>query len=180
MVVECGCVKISVALLRQPFQLFPPFFKKFDICVRKSVLRCCVTPFQLFSPKFYRYVSSSVLHCCISKDSCIRRKLNYFGGRMWMCENQCCIVASAFSAFSHLFSKNFIYAFENQCCVVASPLFRFFYRCVSSSVLHCCIREDSCIRRKLSLFGARMRMCENQCCVVASAFSAFSQRFKKI
>ena len=87
-------------------QLFSAFFEKFHICVRKSVLRCCVTPFQLFSPKFYRCVSSSVLHCCIREDSCIRRKLSLFGARMWMCENQCCVVASAFSAFSQLLKKN--------------------------------------------------------------------------
>ena len=113
------CVVASV------FSAFFQIFPKHLICVRKSVLCCCVTPFQFSSPKFHRCVSSSVLHCCIREDSCIRRKLSLFGARMWMCENQCCVVASAFSAFSHLFSKNFIYAFENQCCVVASPLFSF-------------------------------------------------------
>ena len=44
---EYGCVKISVALLRQSFQLFF-FLKKLDICVRKSVLRGCFSLFQLF------------------------------------------------------------------------------------------------------------------------------------
>ena len=109
MVVECGCVKISVALLRQPFQPFFSFSKKFHTCVQKSVLRCCVTPFQLFSQKFHRCVSSSVLHCCIREDSCIRRKLSLFGARMWMCENQCCVVASPLLSFFLIKKKRRVY-----------------------------------------------------------------------
>ena len=105
------------SVLRCCVSLFSAFFQKFHICVQKSVLHCCVTPFHLFPKKNYMYVSRCVLHCCMRKDSCISKKLSFFGGRMLMCENQCCVVASA---FSQLFSKNWMYAFETQCCVVAS------------------------------------------------------------
>ena len=128
------------------FSLLLSFFQKFHICVQKSVLHCCVTPFHLFPKKIYMYVSRCVLHCCMRKDSCIRKKLNFFGGRMLMCENQCCVVASAFSAFSHLFSKNFIYAFENQCCVVASA-FSSYSQLFPKNLIY---------------------VFENQCCLVAS------------
>ena len=70
--------KISVAWLLHPFSVF-------------------------FLSKFYRCVSKLVWHCCMRKDFCIGKKLSFFGGRMLMCKNQCCGVASAFSAFSHLF-----------------------------------------------------------------------------
>ena len=126
--------KISVAWLLHPFSVF-------------------------FLSKFYRCVSKLVWHCCMRKDFCIRRKLSFFGGRILMCENQCCVVASAFSAFFFFLQKS------NLC--VRKPmlhgciaLFQFFSskfdRCVSISVWQCCMRKDFCTRRKLSFFGSRI------------------------
>ena len=120
--------KICIALLhfKLHFKICIALLHKNPVALLQSNQFIKVCLLSAPSSKFYRCVSRSVLHCCMRKDSCLRKKLSFFGGRMLMCENQCCVVASAFSAFSHLFSKNFIYAFENQCCVVASPLFSFF------------------------------------------------------
>ena len=74
LVAEYRCVKISVALLRQFFSIFLCVFEKFYICVRKSVLRGCFSFFHLFFSKFNN-------------------------GRIEMCENQCCVVASVFFVF---------------------------------------------------------------------------------
>ena len=126
LVVESRCMKISVALLRQPFSAFFFFLKKFDICVRKSVLHGCVSFFHLLFWKFHGCVSRSVWHCCMRKVSCIRRKLSFFGGGIWMCENQCCVVASGFSAF-------FFFLKKSDICVRKSVLrgcftpFQFFF-----------------------------------------------------
>ena len=164
---ECGCVKISVALLRQPFQPFFSFFQKISYIRSKisiALLRYhffleilwvhfnfCVAMlhltglFQLF---FQNLIGELENQCgfVASEKILYKKETQLFGGRMWMCENQCCIVASAFSAFfqlflnffqkirymclktsvallRHLFSaffKNFIGAFQVLCCIVAS------------------------------------------------------------
>ena len=94
-----------------------------------------------------------MLLCCIRKDTCIKRKLSYFGGRM--CENQCCVVALAFQPFLS-FSKKFDICVQISvlhCCVTAFHLFpQKFYMCGSRSVLHCCMRKDSCKKKKIQLF----------------------------
>ena len=126
--------KISVAWLLHPFSVF-------------------------FSLKICRCISKLVWHCCMRKDFCIRRKLSFFGGRILMCENQCCVVASAFSAFFFFLQKLDICVRKPMLhgCIA---LFQFFSskfdRCVSISVWQCCMRKDFCTRRKLSFFGSRI------------------------
>ena len=152
-------MKISVALLRQGFQLFSSSLKNWIYAFENQ---CCVVASPLFSfffSKFYRCVSKLVWHCCMRKDFCIRRKLSFFGGRILMCENQCCVVASAFSAFFFFLQKLDICVRKPMLhgCIA---LFQFFSskfdRCVSISVWQCCMRKDFCTRRKLSFFGSRI------------------------
>ena len=119
-----------------------------------------------------------------------------------MCENQCSVVASEFSAFFFLlkkldicvqksvlrgcftlfqffflFLKNFIYAFKNQCCVVASAFFIFFSQNLIMAELICVKISVALLRKFFFIFFCFFKnfiyAFENQCCMVASAFFIF-------
>ena len=105
--------KISVALLRHHFSAFflEILWVHFNFCVAMLHLTGL---FQLF---FQNLIGELQNQCgfVASEKILYKKETQLFGGRMWMCENQCCIVASAFSAFFQLFSKNFIGAFHVLC-----------------------------------------------------------------
>ena len=51
LLIEYGCVKISVALLRQPFQPFLTFFQKISYMRLKISVALLRHPFSTFFPK---------------------------------------------------------------------------------------------------------------------------------
>ena len=72
----------------------------------------------------------------------VRKSVSFFIGRRWMCENQCCVVASEFSAFFFFLKKINICVRKSVLfgCISLFQLFSKFHICSSRFVWHCCMR----------------------------------------